>query len=245
MSVIRVDKTKNYTVMSNYHLRDERLSLKAVGLMSWMLSLPDNWDYSVAGIASCRKEGKDAIRAILKELEEAGYLVRETKRDENGRFATEFILRENPLADKENNRVGKSATVNPTQINTKEQSTKKESKKEEKRRSYADIINSLVDDPNVKEALQSYLQMRIMQKKAPSNKALILLVERLKELSSKPEEQVAIINQSIRGGYLDFCSLKKKSSHSGKSTQSKKEAVSIPVSADDKAKNKDGSYMVF
>ena len=229
MSVIRVNKKKDYTVMSNYHLRDDRLSLKAVGLMSWMLSLLDNWDYSIAGITACRKkEGKDAIRSALKELEDAGYLIRDTKRDAHGRFSTEFTLIEEPV-----HRGGQSATDNPPQINTNKTSTKKkESKKAEGRRSYEDIINSLVDEHRVREALQAYLKMRIMQKKAPSNNALILLVERLKELSQKPEEQVSIINQSIRSGYPDFYSLKKQSASGGrkdKPAKIKATAVSKPV----------------
>ena len=241
MSVIRVNKTKDYTVMSNYHLRDDRLSLKAVGLMSWMLSLPDNWDYSIAGITACRKkEGKDAIRSALKELEDAGYLIRDTKRDANGRFSREFTLIEEPV-----HRGGQSATENPPQINTNKTSTKKkeESKKDVGRRSYEDIINSLVEDPKVKEALQTYLQMRIMQKKAPSNDALVLLVERLKELSKKPEEQVSIINQSTRSGYPDFYSLKKQRANGGgKAKPARSTAISKPVEDLGYWKNEDGTY---
>lgn len=246
MSVIRVNKTENYTVMSNYHLKDKNLSLKAVGLMSWMLSLPDNWDYSIAGITACRKrEGKDAVRSALKELEDAGYLIRDTKRDANGRFSTEFTLIEEPVNREEKNRVGKSATENSPQINTKKTSTKKEeSKKVECRRSYEDIINSLVEDPKVIEALQAYLQMRIMQKKAPSNNALILLVERLKELSQKPDEQVAIINQSTRGGYTDFYELKKQKASGGKSktAKPKRDAIMKPIDYSGYWKNEDGTY---
>ncbi|MBQ1576687.1 MAG: helix-turn-helix domain-containing protein, partial [Oscillospiraceae bacterium] len=76
MGVIRVEHNANYTTMSNFHLRDSRLSLRAMGLMSKMLSLPDDWDYTVAGLASICKEGRDAVRKALMELEGAGYLVR-------------------------------------------------------------------------------------------------------------------------------------------------------------------------
>lgn len=86
MSTFRIEKNKNYTVMSNYHLQDMNLSLKAIGLLSKMLSLPDNWDYSQAGLAAICKDGEDAIRSALKELEKNGYLVRERTRDENGRM---------------------------------------------------------------------------------------------------------------------------------------------------------------
>ena len=76
MSVYRVEKTGNFTIMSNRHLQDRRLSLKAKGLLSYMLSLPDDWDYSVRGLAVCCKEGADAIRHAIHELEANGYLRR-------------------------------------------------------------------------------------------------------------------------------------------------------------------------
>ena len=66
MSVFKIEKNKNYTIMSNYHLRDKNLSYKAKGLLSFMLSLPDNWDYSLAGLCSISKESRDGIRSILK-----------------------------------------------------------------------------------------------------------------------------------------------------------------------------------
>ena len=87
MAVIRVEKNRNFTTMSNYHLRDKDLSLKAKGLLSQILSLPDDWDYSVRGLASICLEGKDCIVTTLKELEIKGYLVRKQLRDANGSWA--------------------------------------------------------------------------------------------------------------------------------------------------------------
>ena len=88
MSINRSDKSKgNYTTMSNYHLRDTRLSLKAKGLLSLMLSLPDDWDFSAKGLATLCHEGKDSIESGLKELEKEGYLVRERIRLSDGRFS--------------------------------------------------------------------------------------------------------------------------------------------------------------
>lgn len=88
MTINRSDKSKgNYTTMSNYHLRDTRLSLKAKGLLSLMLSLPDDWDYSAKGLATLCHEGKDSIESGLKELEKEGYLVRERIRLSDGRFS--------------------------------------------------------------------------------------------------------------------------------------------------------------
>lgn len=88
MAVFRVEKNHNYTVMSNYHLRDTALTLKAIGLLSKMLSLTDEWDYTTRGLAAICKEGVDAIGAALKELESHGYLVRRQLRDSRGRITT-------------------------------------------------------------------------------------------------------------------------------------------------------------
>ena len=97
MAVFRVERTHNYTVMSNYHLRDKSLSLKAKGLLSQMLSLPENWDYTLAGLARINAEGKDAIRAAVVELERAGYVQRRQTIDRAGKFgANEYIIREYP-----------------------------------------------------------------------------------------------------------------------------------------------------
>jgi DnaD/phage-associated family protein len=132
MAVIRVEKTKNYTVMSNYHLRDKNLSLKAKGLLSFMLSLPDEWDYSVKGLVSCLKEGRDGIQAALMELEKYGYLKRERARTAGGKLSGaiytvwEKPMTENPAQD--NPAQEKPAQGNHTQINTNETSKEEVSK---------------------------------------------------------------------------------------------------------------------
>ncbi len=102
MGVIRIEHTENYTIMSNTHLRDSRLSLRAMGLMSRMLSLPDEWDYTVAGLAAICKEGRDAVRKALQELEEAGYLVREQGRDSGHFSGNDYTLYEIPRTEAEN-----------------------------------------------------------------------------------------------------------------------------------------------
>lgn len=84
MAVFRVERIKDYTVMSNHHLRNKNLSLKAKGLLSQMLSLPDDWDYTLKGLAAINKESVDAIRTAIWELEDAGYVVRTRVRDERG-----------------------------------------------------------------------------------------------------------------------------------------------------------------
>ena len=97
MAVCRVEKNKNYTTMSNFHLRDRNLSNKARGLLSTMLSLPEDWDYTTRGLALICKDGVDSITAQLKELEQYGYLSRRRLRDENGRITDmEYVIYEEP-----------------------------------------------------------------------------------------------------------------------------------------------------
>ena len=83
----RVERTGDYTVMSNFHLKDKRLSLKAKGLLSQMLSLPDDWDYTLSGLSYINRESKDAIRSAVNELETAGYIRRRQTTDASGKFA--------------------------------------------------------------------------------------------------------------------------------------------------------------
>lgn len=100
MAVYRVNKSRNYTVMSNFHLRDKNLSLKAVGLLSKMLSFNDGWKFSTRGLSAICKEGPDAILSALKELEKYGYLVRHRQRDNKGRMGSMvFEIYEEPQPD--------------------------------------------------------------------------------------------------------------------------------------------------
>ena len=141
MPVFRVEKTKGYTVMSNHHLRNHALSLKAKGLLSQMLSLPDDWDYTLQGLAQINKESIDAIREAVRELERAGYIKRSRERDERGCLrGTVYTIYEQPHAEPtpeepaqalptldnptlEKPMLEKPTLENPMQLNTK--STKK------------------------------------------------------------------------------------------------------------------------
>lgn len=146
--IFRINKSSGYTVMSNYHLKDKYLSLKAKGLLSQMLSLPEDWDYSIAGLASINKEQKDAIMAALKELKAAGY-VTVTKlmpnETESGRFEYVYDVFEQPKTRSEKQGIEiqgiegqalevqgieKQAIENPTELNTNIQNTKKQNTKE-------------------------------------------------------------------------------------------------------------------
>ena len=130
MAVFRVERTRDYTVMSNFHLRDKRLSLKAKGLLSQMLSLPENWDYTLAGLSQINKESKDAIRTAINELENAGYVIRRQTTDRSGKFGiNEYIIHEQPIAApslvspssekplSENPATEKPSAETPTQLN--------------------------------------------------------------------------------------------------------------------------------
>ena len=140
MAVFRIEKTRDYTVMSNHHLRDKSLSLKAKGLLSLMLSLPEEWDYTTKGLARICKDGVDSICAGVRELEEHGYVIRQRVRNANGQLgAIEYTIleqprppepkprkpeRENPVLDNPEQALpvlGEPEQENPAQLNTKNQ----------------------------------------------------------------------------------------------------------------------------
>lgn len=106
MAVFRIEKTRDYTVMSNHHLRNAGLSLKSKGLLSMMLSLPEDWNYTTRGLAKICKEGTDSIGSALKELERAGYIVRNRLRDSKGKIVdVEYVIYETPHPRTRANRV--------------------------------------------------------------------------------------------------------------------------------------------
>jgi hypothetical protein len=138
MAVFRVEKNKGYTVMSNHHLRNKGLTLKAKGLLSQMLSLPQDWDYTLTGLAFINMENLTAIRTAVQELEAAGYIVRRQTRDEKGKMSgNEYIIYEQPqdtpsldYPSSDNPTAGKPTTENPpsenpTQLNKDIQSKEK------------------------------------------------------------------------------------------------------------------------
>ena len=141
MAVFRIEKTRDYTVMSNHHLRNTALSLKAKGLLSLMLSLPEGWDYTTKGLARICKDGVDSICAGVRELEEHGYVIRQRVRNPNGQLgAIEYTIleqprppepkpqkpeRENPVLDNPEQAypvLEEPEQGNPAQLNTKESS---------------------------------------------------------------------------------------------------------------------------
>ena len=135
MAVFRVEKTKDFTIMCNHHLRNTKLSLKAKGLQSRMLSLPEDWDYTTKGLAHICKDGIDAISTALKELERQGYLTRQRLRLPNGQLGDiEYTIHEQPVTPaaaeispkRENPRQVNPEQENPAQLNTNRSKTEKE-----------------------------------------------------------------------------------------------------------------------
>ena len=139
MAIFRIERTRDYTVMSNHHLRNGKLSLKAKGLLSMMLSLPEDWNYTTRGLAAICKEGVDAIGGALRELETAGYIVRHQLRDRQGRISdTEYVIYEQPQPknpdtpqpdtaspDTENPDMVKPDTEKPAELNIEKSNTEK------------------------------------------------------------------------------------------------------------------------
>ena len=131
MAVFRVEKTKDFTIMSNHHLRNPKLSLKAKGLLSLMLSLPEDWDYTTKGLAQICKEGVDSIGTALKELERYGYLTRRRLRCENGQLGDiEYTIHETPA--EVSGESGSPKRENPRQVNSGQAKPEQEKPGQEK-----------------------------------------------------------------------------------------------------------------
>lgn len=208
MAVIRIQKTENYTVMSNHHLRNKEMSLKAKGLMSLMLSLPPEWDYSIGGLVAICKESHTSIRSALKELEENNYLVRERKNNEKGYFIYEYTLYEipEPHADNrhtveknaENGHTGNRRQINKDELNTDKLNTDVISKEKD----INNILISLVNDRELFELYNDYIQMREEMDAPLTPKGLQMLVKRCEKLSNgNVKVQRLLLENSILNGW--------------------------------------------
>lgn len=213
MAVMRVEKNKNYTTMSNYHLQDKRITLKAIGLLSKILSLPEDWDYTVAGLAGLCKEGKDAVRSALEELEGAGYIERRRTRSQDGSYAgNEYIVYEYPqgslqlpLSDfptMENPTLENPTTGNPTEQSTNIQNTKRTNTPMppsvlKRLTDYAggdgELLQRLVDFAEVRQKNRSPLK---------TDRQVSLLLNKLDELSQgKASAKLAMLDEAIEKGW--------------------------------------------
>ena len=213
MAVFRVEKTKDFTVMSNYHLRDKNLSLKAKGLLSQMLSLPEEWDYTLAGLACINKESKDAIRSAVNELEQAGYITRRQTTTEDGRFGcNEYLIRERPVLPSplpENPTTDSTPTAiptpeNPTQLNTHPSKTEKE-------KTELSNTDSFLSEKKMNRSEVTATEMRSYREIIAGNISYDLLCqeyphqqEQLTEILDLLTETVCTTCQTIRVAKNDF-----------------------------------------
>lgn len=225
MSVIRVNNTKGFTVMSNYHFQDKEISLKAKGLLGLMLSLPSNWDYSVNGLVTIVKENKAAVQSALKELEEHKYLKRTRVQDETGRFDYVYDIYEKPydkLPCTENRCTDiqcteNRCTENQPQINTNKQSTNKQNTKELstneykekniKKESVNSVIAEYTENKDLQDALHGFVEMRNKARKPLTVRAMKLSLNKLNELALDDVTKIAIVNQSIVHSWSTFYKL--------------------------------------
>lgn len=203
MAVIRVNKTKDYTVMSNHHFKDKRISLKAKGLLSQMLSLPDDWDYTVDGLCYINKESKTSIQSALKELEDGGYLIRTRMQDNLGRFGYDYDIYEHPQTDlpqTENPSTDNPQTENQPQLNIKGSTTKKSNTK--------DIITNYTDNEDLADALRGFADMRKAIKKPLTDRAWTIIFNKLDDITDDTSHKIAVLNQSIEHSWQSVYPLK-------------------------------------
>ena len=213
MAIFRVEKTKDYTIMSNYHLRDKNLTLKAKGLLSWMLSNTDGWDYSVAGIVAVMKENRDAINSALTELEDYGYLTRNKIRD-GGKFGgVEYLITERPFTEN-------PITVNPTtekqqQINTnKTNNNKTNTLPTVEGKALKKSYNTIFSDPEnviIKDALVKFIESCKGKGYNPKVTTVEKFAKDLRDLSKNNSSlAMLIVQQSIDKGWKALYPLKDK-----------------------------------
>ena len=224
MSTIRVNNTKGFTVMSNYHLQDKEISLKAKGLLGLMLSLPSNWDYSVNGLVAIVKENKAAVQTALKELEEHKYLKRTRVQDETGRFDYIYDIYEKPydkLPWTENRCTDIQCTENQPQINTNKQNTKELNTnrlntnnslgEKGKKETVNSVIAEYTESQDLQDALHDFVDMRTKVRKPLTVRAIKLSLNELDKLALDDVTKIAIVNQSIMHNWLTFYKLQNNS----------------------------------
>lgn len=199
MSVLRKEKKGNFTVIDNAIFKDRTLSLKAKGLLCLMLSLPDEWNYSIAGLVQLSSDGESAVRSTLKELEESGYFRREQVRENGKIIDTEYVISETKNFDfplVENQVVENQVVENPPQLNTNKSITEASITKSSSLRS-EDIYRDLPE--NLREALMDFEKMRkSIKKPMNSDRARKMLLNRLHELAGDDVEQmIYLLNEAI------------------------------------------------
>ena len=209
MSVMRIHKTKNYTVMSNNHFKEKGMSLKAKGLLSLMLSLPDDWNYSVSGLVKLSKDGKDSVMSALTELERFGYLCRLKLTNEKGQFSgieyhifeepqQEYPVAVSPISAKEN--AEKQNAEKPQQLNTNSLTTNN-NQIIYNINNYIDILDT-VPDSQLRNLYCDFLDNRARLNAPMTRKALEHLIERVRDLAGlDTQKQIELVRTAVINGW--------------------------------------------
>lgn len=204
MPVLRKNIKNRYTVIDNNIFLNRELSLKAKGLLCQMLSLPDNWDYSLEGLVTLSIDGISSVRSALKELENQMYFKRH-RLYENGKLAgVEYIVSETPMCENlilENLKEENLKLENHPQLNTKESNTKKSNTK--------DILNNYTDDEDLMDALRGFADMRKSIKKPLTERAWKIIFSKLDDITDDTSIKIAVLNQSIEHSWQSVYPLKK------------------------------------
>ncbi len=218
MSVFRINKTNNYTVISNDHLKNRNLSLKAKGLLTLMLSLPENWDYSIAGLTTLSADGRDSVSTALKELEKNGYLIRTKVRNEYGRIIdTVYDIFEYPKSNNEPQtefpevegpKTEITEADNPEQLSTYKNKYIDNKVRKYNRPSYNDIIDKYTYNEELRNKLKLFVKQLVITKKKKNtiltNNLLLELLNDLDRISRNENEKIEVVNQSVKKGYQLF-----------------------------------------
>ena len=233
MAIVRVVKNKDYTVMSNAHLHDKRLSLKAVGLLSIVLSLPDDWHYTVKGLVGSVKDGERAVNGALFELKQCGYLQvnKLYPNSERSKIEYHYVFYEKPQylqnvpleqdiqnVDLQNVGIQNVDLQNVgAYINTNKQSTNKQNTKELntneykekniKKESVNSVIAEYTENKDLQDALHGFVEMRNKARKPLTARAMKLSLNKLNELALDDVTKIAIVNQSIVHTWSTFYKL--------------------------------------
>mgnify|MGYP000322026236 FL=1 len=233
MAIVRVVKNKDYTVMSNAHLHDKRLSLKAVGLLSIVLSLPDDWHYTVKGLVGSVKDGERAVNGALSELKQCGYLQvnKLYPNSERSKIEYQYVFYEKPqgiqnvpleqdlqnvdlqnvgLQNVDLQNVGAYINTNKQSTNkqnTKELSTNEYKEKNNKKESVNSVIAEYTENKDLQDALHGFVEMRNKARKPLTARAMKLSLNKLNELALDDVTKIAIVNQSIVHSWSTFYKL--------------------------------------
>lgn len=233
MAIVRVVKNKDYTVMSNAHLHDKRLSLKAVGLLSIVLSLPDDWHYTVKGLVGSVKDGERAVNGALSELKQCGYLQvnKLYPNSERSKIEYQYVFYEKPqgiqnvpleqdlqnvdlqnvgLQNVDLQNVGAYINTNKQNTNkqnTKELNTNEYKEKNIKKESVNSVITEYTESKDLQDALHDFVDMRTKVRKPLTVRAMKLSLNELDKLAVDDVTKIAIVNQSIMHNWLTFYKL--------------------------------------